>query len=308
MENRNCGTGAAEQTSTLQHYLNLLAARRDSMTALIDLLPANPVIVETGCVRQEDNWEGDGCSTLIWNALVAERGGRAYSVDTDPTAVALAQRLAPRVEVTCGDSIAFLAQLKIDSIDLLYLDGKDFSVGFDDQLSSSLHAMHELCAAAHCKPKIVAIDDTCPDRRALLRLGNDHRRLHEKIGAERWGRCCAFPPAPTRPHGCRCTGHGAFYPASKPVKYTQVRSIYSSRRNRRRNRRRSPRSLWRSLDTPCAQRSRRSRRRLYALHSLRAHSRGQHSHVRSHVHSHGPQAVGRDDARFPYRRHRKSPG
>jgi Methyltransferase domain len=136
MENRNCGTGAAEQTSTLQHYLNLLAARRDSMTALIDLLPANPVIVETGCVRQEDNWEGDGCSTLIWNALVAERGGRAYSVDTDPTAVALAQRLAPRVEVTCGDSIAFLAQLKIDSIDLLYLDGK---------ASASTISSHQAC-------------------------------------------------------------------------------------------------------------------------------------------------------------------
>jgi len=144
----------------LGEYLGLLGARRGSMTAVVELLPRDPTIVETGSIREEHNWQGDGQSTRIWDAVIAERGGRAFSVDIDPVAVELTQRLAPRVEVVCSDSVKYLSQLTLDSIDLLFLDSRDFGPGFDGEFAASLHAMHELCAAAHCRPKIVMVDDS----------------------------------------------------------------------------------------------------------------------------------------------------
>src|SRR6476619_6173845 len=144
----------------LQSFLDKLGPRRDSMSAVIAMLPDCPVICETGCVRQADNWLGDGGSTLIWNAFVEERSARAFSVDNDLAAVELAQKLCPRVRVSHSDSVAYLSQLSLDHIDLLYLDSRDFSTGYEDQVAAALHCMHEFTAATHCRPKFVMVDDT----------------------------------------------------------------------------------------------------------------------------------------------------
>ena len=41
----------------------------------------NPFIVETGCARQENNYEGDGLSTLLFDKYINEYGGYLAAVD-----------------------------------------------------------------------------------------------------------------------------------------------------------------------------------------------------------------------------------
>jgi len=106
-----------------------LARRANTSREIIQLLneKKNVTIVETGTIRQENNWEWDGQSTLIWDAYVQYNGGRVFSVDIDPKAVELAQRsVSKQTTVTCGDSIKFLRDFPDkNEIDLLYLDTVD---------------------------------------------------------------------------------------------------------------------------------------------------------------------------------------
>lgn len=116
-------------------YRELLAHRAPTFFKALALLHArtnaigySPIIVETGCARIEDNWAGDGLSTLIWADYVNTFGGKFYSVDIDPKCVEFAKsKLAPsdRVELVCQDSLEFLKEFK-QPIDLLYLDSMDF--------------------------------------------------------------------------------------------------------------------------------------------------------------------------------------
>ena len=87
----------------------------------------NVLIVETGTIRQKDNWEWDGQSTLIWDAYVQHNGGRVFSVDMDPVAVRLAKdSVSTQTVISCGDSIKFLRNFpEKDKIDFLYLDTMD---------------------------------------------------------------------------------------------------------------------------------------------------------------------------------------
>jgi hypothetical protein len=168
---------------TLADYLNLLAARQSSMTAVVEMLPSDPVIVETGCLRQEANWIGDGQSTRIWNELVAEIGAKAFSVDNDPGAVALARRLAPHVKVELADSVKFLAQFAGD-IDLLYLDSRDFGTNSAEQFAAALHCLFELCAAAHSSPRLVMVDDTIEINGHFFGKGAMVADYLKKVGAQ----------------------------------------------------------------------------------------------------------------------------
>lgn len=43
-------------------------------------------IVETGCARTAESWEGDGQSTLLFDRFVNALGGSVLSVDIDPAA------------------------------------------------------------------------------------------------------------------------------------------------------------------------------------------------------------------------------
>ena len=106
-----------------------LAKRADTSKEIIKLLneKKNVIIVETGTIRQENNWQYDGQSTLIWDAYVQHNGGRVFSVDIDEKAVELARKsVSNKTAVYCGDSIKFLRYFPFKSeIDLLYLDTVD---------------------------------------------------------------------------------------------------------------------------------------------------------------------------------------
>ena len=118
-----------------------------------------PVIVETGTYREANNYEGDGCSTLLFDQYVAAHGGVLWSVDNDHMACKLAAAATDHAIVMWSDSVEFLSTLQ-GEIDLLYLDSYNI-INWLDDWAPAAHHLKELFAARHClKPgTLVVIDD-----------------------------------------------------------------------------------------------------------------------------------------------------
>lgn len=145
--------------------------------------PHHQWVIETGCARQPDNWEGDGQSTLIWLGLpeafvesydidrdaltrltVASKDG--YDLDQYETDSSAVLRDADgRFEGFPGDSVARLLR-SADNLSighgychLLYLDSMD--VDMQNPHAAAQHALYEFIAA---RPLIgpgtlIAVDD-----------------------------------------------------------------------------------------------------------------------------------------------------
>ena len=145
--------------------LNARADAFDKITKHLETWGRDVVIVETGCLRQEGNWAGDGQSTLVWDAFVNYQGGTVYSVDLDVRAAALANSLtSDRTRVEANDSVAYLLRLATLGVgaDLLYLDSYD--IDWANPEPSMQHHEQELEAAwPMLHPgSIVAVDDNRP--------------------------------------------------------------------------------------------------------------------------------------------------
>jgi len=93
-------------------------------------------IIETGCARAENNWEGDGQSTILFDKYIGFRDKKSecHSVDISPKAVTLCQKLvSDRVKVHQDDSVhylsvvakSFLEQKRI--VNFVYLDSFDLN-------------------------------------------------------------------------------------------------------------------------------------------------------------------------------------
>jgi hypothetical protein len=138
----------------LTPYLDRLGKRAEAFITIFTLLRENfdndgPLtIVETGCVRDLNNWEGDGNSTILFNLFASETGSTFYSIDINPSHCDLARRSCPKATMLSGDSVTMLHQLRssVDAIDLLYLDS--FDLDWSNPHPSALHHLKELCAAA----------------------------------------------------------------------------------------------------------------------------------------------------------------
>ncbi|MBO0738273.1 MAG: hypothetical protein J2P48_17155 [Alphaproteobacteria bacterium] len=148
-----------------------LAHRMESFRKIFTYLDRfdRPVAtIETGCVRQRDNWAGDGQSTILFDKYAEFHSGSVvFSVDRDPQATALCQSLvSDRVRIHTDDSIAWLKSLTDDPppglrhVDLLYLDSYDLDI--DNQLPSAIHHLKELVAIAPLlsAETLVAVDDS----------------------------------------------------------------------------------------------------------------------------------------------------
>ncbi len=153
---------------TLPAMQDRLGVRREGFAVMLQHLAActAPLIVETGCARVEDNFTGDGMSTLIWDAAAELYAGQVRSVDLDPANVAFARgKLGPRTTVECADSVPWLAAQEAAllaegrRIDLLYLDSFDLDVA--DWQPSALHHIYELLSikAALRPGALLAVDD-----------------------------------------------------------------------------------------------------------------------------------------------------
>jgi predicted O-methyltransferase YrrM len=117
-----------------------------------------PTIVETGTIRAfgDAGLIGDGHSTLKFADYCSKFGGKVYSVDIDPEAVALSSwmvsRKYPDVEVNVihSDSVAFLESFD-EPIDVLYLDSDNDANLILNEAKAALGCLHE--------DSIILIDD-----------------------------------------------------------------------------------------------------------------------------------------------------
>lgn len=92
----------------------------------------DPVIIETGCQRQEDDL-GAGMSSSIFAEYVEKYGGTLHVVDNEPKHLELAKGFLKKwpfanTEFTLSDSVEFLREYD-GRCDLLYLDSYDYPVG-----------------------------------------------------------------------------------------------------------------------------------------------------------------------------------
>ena len=77
----------------------------------LDKLPDPIIIVETGCLRIKDNFEGDGQSTLLFDYYTQFRGkgSKVYTVDIDPEATKnCSEKEKKNVDITTADSVGYL--------------------------------------------------------------------------------------------------------------------------------------------------------------------------------------------------------
>lgn len=119
------------------------------------------LLVETGCIREEGNWGGDGNSSIMFNRFAEETGSKFVSIDIEPRHCHLAMKLCSRAHVICSDSVTALYRLRrsFSVVDFLYLDS--FDVNWDNPHPSALHHLKELCASVPLlQPgSIVFVDD-----------------------------------------------------------------------------------------------------------------------------------------------------
>ena len=121
---------------------------------------AKPRVVETGCIRAEDDFAGAGFSTYVFGAYLRHRDGHLTSIDNDAAHCAFAREwtrcFGTTVEVCLSDSVAWL-KAGSEAIDLLYLDSLDA-----DQASCAEHGLAEIQAAySRLRGRsLVACDDT----------------------------------------------------------------------------------------------------------------------------------------------------
>ena len=136
----------------------------------LDLIEGHITIVETGCARLADNWEGDGQSTVIFDKYITCRDGTSscHSVDINPTSVAECRKLvSQRVEVSQDDSVHYLSLLsrrflkESKIVDFLYLDSFDLDMTY--WYPSAIHHLKELLAVIRClDAKTLVVVDDCP--------------------------------------------------------------------------------------------------------------------------------------------------
>jgi SAM-dependent methyltransferase len=129
-------------------------------------------ILETGCARQTDNWDGDGQSTLVWDFLINALGGSAVSFDISPQSVEYAKSRVSKAEVRCIDSVIGLRQYQhVELLDLVYLDSYDLT----DGIESPTHHLAELTSIYPRLPSgcLIAVDDCVNEQHGKHRFVRD---------------------------------------------------------------------------------------------------------------------------------------
>lgn len=144
-----------------EHFAPLLGQRAPTFRAVIReaLVQDVRTIIETGSMRQEDNWRGDGQSTRIWDKYAEMEVCDFTSIDLSEVPAPLIKKWCVKTEFICADSVQTLAKHE-GGIDLLYLDSYD--VDMTAPHPAALHCLFEFCAALpHLfKGSIVFIDDS----------------------------------------------------------------------------------------------------------------------------------------------------
>jgi len=144
-------------------FYDKLAFRKYSFRKIFEFIDqyVNPIIVETGTVRSLTNFEGDGCSTLLFDDFIKHSNkGQLVTIDINEDNLILAKDacISHRVSFVLGDSVKCLRELR-SSINVLYLDSYD--VNFSKDHDAAFHALKELTSAMPFlrRGSLVVVDD-----------------------------------------------------------------------------------------------------------------------------------------------------
>jgi len=125
-------------------------------------------IIETGCARTPNNWHGDGQSTLQWDFLANQTGGKVITIDLSEHSCKVAKDLtSEKTTVICADSINALlndpsVKFTLPNCDMLFLDSYDHNPPYG---LSELHHAGELAACYDKLPSgcLIVVDDCNSD-------------------------------------------------------------------------------------------------------------------------------------------------
>jgi hypothetical protein len=156
-------------SEAVEDLINRTDFRKDGFNLMVEHLRTieNPLVVETGCAREEGSWTGDGMSTRIFDSYVTINGGVFHSVDISEDNVAVSKRITgEKSQIHCSDSVAWLEEFNKAGrkIDLLYLDS--FDLDKENPQPSMEHHMKEYHAIKDCigPGTMLAIDDNFSDK------------------------------------------------------------------------------------------------------------------------------------------------
>jgi hypothetical protein len=141
-----------------------------------------PLIVETGCARQLDNYEGDGQSSLLFDKYIKEYGGYFWTVDLSEESVNYSRSkiISENSAVALGDSITKLKELNPillqseKKINFLYLDSFDAPRDEPEVVfQSALHHLYELVTIAPslADGALIGVDDNWVENGQLAGKG-----------------------------------------------------------------------------------------------------------------------------------------
>jgi len=150
----------------LNHRIRPSDKRYDSFLMALKLLHQfnAKVLVETGTARNGDqNFAGDGGSTIIFGNWAAINQSVLFTVDISPDGLENAkkatQRYSQSIHFVCNDSIAFLDSFN-QYIDFIYLDSFDFDS--NNPKPSQEHHLREIIAAyPHLHERSIVMIDDC---------------------------------------------------------------------------------------------------------------------------------------------------
>lgn len=142
-----------------------LGKRAESFSVLFEALRKvkNPLIIETGCLRVPNNWDGDGQSTFQYDWFARDYGGNVITIDINQDSIESARRACSGATSTIlNDSVEalnMLSQTLSRGVSLLYLDSFDLDVV--NPMPSAIHHALELMAARNLigPDTLICIDD-----------------------------------------------------------------------------------------------------------------------------------------------------
>lgn len=164
-----------------------LNKRKASFQTMFEFLSdiKHPTIVETGTYREENNYEGDGCSTLLFDKYIECHGGNLISIDIDSKACQLARNATSEALVLERDSVEALGEME-GRVDLLYLDSYNIE-DWNNDWAPAAHHLKELCAAKNIirTGTLIVVDDNIQTGNgALIGKGRLVNELMESLGIE----------------------------------------------------------------------------------------------------------------------------
>lgn len=125
-------------------------------------------IVETGCMRQMEDWKGAGCSTLLFARLVQLVGGEFTSVDINRKNLEFSRKWTKQftganIALIESSGVSYLEN-RMEPIDILYLDSMDTNL--EGHAEENLHEFQAAERLLH-KESLVCIDDSPGERVSL---------------------------------------------------------------------------------------------------------------------------------------------